>query len=316
MRLNRIAVLTLSILSLQAMQASQPSVPDLDLFLQPLRMTATGLHTFFEHLYNSNRYVEDFFPNNFTHLEQFLEHGRQTAQERNYTKAIFSLFSQKTKGCIYISAYAFDDFLAQLPRLVDYQFKQPNKTAAQKKAEIKQILWQEFLNHFDLCKENPHQFFETIADSIVKTVDPDAGQEVSAEHLRQTIVRFIENGLGKLLWDPTDRNIWKSVKQIGDHLVELHKHNIIINIDDLNDTAWSLVHRLCYFVDVAGSELPQEFYEEVNADLKNVTHPLLLLEEQEDLAATKRTVLEKMAFGGIAKRQAKQYGLITEALPV
>lgn len=213
-RIALLSILTLSLFRLQETHTAQ-SVPNLDLFLQPLQMTAAGLHCFFDQLYNSKRYVEDFYPNNFTHLEQFLEHGLQTHQERGYAKAIISLFSQKTKGCMYISAYAFDDLLAQLPRLVGHHFTHPAKSADQKKKEIKQILWQEFLNNFDVCKENPHQFFDAISETIVKTVDPDAQQTVNTEYLRQTIIRFVENGLGKVLWDPTDRNIWKSVKRLG-----------------------------------------------------------------------------------------------------
>jgi hypothetical protein len=314
-RILLLSVLTLSMVSLQETRARQ-AVPDLNLFLQPLKMTAAGLHCFFDQLYNSKRYIEDFYPNNFTHLEQFLEHGLQTRQERNYTKAIFSLFSQKTKGCMYISAYAFDELLSGLPRLVEYHFAHQAKNAEQKKKEIKQLLWQEFLNNFDLCKENPHLFFDTLSESILKTVDPDAHQDVSTEYLRQTIIRFVEGGLSKILWDPTDKHIWGSVKRIGDHLIELTKHNIITDTDDLNDLAWSLVHRLCYFIDITGSDLPREFYEEINVDLKNATHPLLLLEEQEELAESKRSVLERVVVEGIARQQAKQYGLITEALPI
>ena len=306
--------LSLSLLNFQPTDA-RPPVPDLDLFLQPLHMTTAGVQSFFENLYNSKRYTEDFYPNNFTHLEQFLEHGAQTQQEKSYTKAIFSLFSQKTKGCLYISAYAFDDLLAQLPRLVGYHFEQSAKTAEQKKQEIKQILWQEFLNNFEVCKTNPHQFFDNISDSVLNAVDPDAHEEISSEYLRQNIIRFIESSLGKILWDPTDKNIWNNVKSIGDHLVELTKHNIITNLDDLNDIAWSLVHRLCYFVEITGSELPLAFYEEVNLDLQNPTQELRLLEEQEELAESKKSMLEHVIFEGIARQHAREYGLITEALP-
>ncbi len=315
MKFSRIllSVLTLSMLSLQETHAK--AVPDLELFLRPLQMTAAGLHSFFDQLYNSKRYIEDFYPNNFTHLSQFLEHGKQTQQDRSYTKAIFSLFGQKTKGCIYISAYAFDELLSDMPRLVGYHFAKPVKSAEQKKKDIKQILWQEFLNNFEVCKQNPHQFFDTLSETIVKNIDPDANQTVSIEYLRQTIIKFIDNGLNKILWDPTDRAIWKNVKHIADHLVELHKNHVITEADDLNDLAWALVHRLCYFIDITGSELPLEFYEELNLDLQNPTHALLLLEEQEELAESKRSVLQRIATEGIAKKHARSYGLLTEAVP-
>lgn len=301
-------VLTLSAIRLQATQSSI----DLDFFLQPLNMTKPGVESFFERLFNSRRYTEDIFPHTFKNLMEFLQHGKQSNQSRDYTKVTLSLFGQKLKGCLYVSAYAFNDFLAELPHLVDYHFTTATKSTEQKKRAIKEALYQEFLNNASMLSRNASVFFERASNAILQAVDPDTDQSISIEALQHTVIRFLETCLSKLLWDPTDRTIWPQVKSIADRLVNLKEQNIIADNEDLNDLCWSLIHRLSYFVDITGVDLPTEFYEQVRQDLQNPVNPLLTLAEQETLVESKRDYLEHVILRSVAKRQALQYGILTE----
>lgn len=314
MKLLNYSVVALAVTCLSNVVALPLTHNNFDLFLQPLQMTSLGVEGFFSNLYNSKSYTE-YFPNSFSHLVQFLEHGKDTGQNRDYTKATVSLFNQKLHGCQYVSAYAFNDFLATLPHLVGHHFTSYTKTADKKKQAVTQILYQEFLQNFNEFKENPPAFFDKLSTALVNTIDPDSSTEVSHEYLQQTVVRFLETALSKILWDTNDRNVWENVKQISDNILQIHQHGIIREEDDLNDLGWALTHRICYFIEIAGSDLPAAFYEQVNRELGQEPPAILALEEQEELAQTKLAVIERAIVEGMAHHQARQHGLITEALP-
>jgi hypothetical protein len=294
---------------LQGMQQT-PSF-DLEQFLLPVPITRDSLEKFFKLEFNSPRYV-DKLTYSLEDCARFLRHGKQTNQGRKYPDATLRLFKLQIGKCEGLSAGALTDLLTELPHLVDYLFVDQSTKSENKKRAVKTVLYREFLSKFKELSANPAAFFDHLADEVLMVANPDAHQEVSTDHLRQIIVRFIETCIGKLFWDPSDKTTWANIKQIGDLLGRLREQNIITDKDDLNDLCWSLVHRVCHFVNVFGPELPMDFYEEVRKEIQNPCCTLLTLEEQEQLISTKCQVLERTVIEGVAKHHAEELGILTQ----
>lgn len=284
-------------------------IADMDLFLQPLKMTETGLQFFFRSLYNSQRYTQDFFPHDFSHLMQFLAHGKQSAQDVAYTRATLSLFSQKIKGSLYLSAYIFSDFLKTIPVYVEYHFPVTRRTAESRDA-VKKLLYDEFLNNFEAFKDNPSAFLGTLSDKVVNLAEEENMRVLEVEKMRQGLVRFIELGLSKVLWDATDIDLWNHAKEMGEMISALELRGIVTDADDISSMLWSLVYRLAYFVDIAGSQLPASFYQNIQKDFSTSGIALLNYPETEELAQTRKEFLSKTILKAYARKEAEQFGMV------
>ncbi len=289
-----------------------PSPSDYDLLFQPVEMTHEGINRFFTAVYNSPRYTQEILPESLANLSEFLTHGKQMNFGREYARATLSLFSQKVKGCEYISAYEFNTFLSSLRHLIDHYFL-ASTTRDQRRKDMKKVLYQEFLNNFDLFKENPSAFFDTLSDQLLEVAYPDEGS-ISIESLRSTVIRFLETSLSKIYWDPNDQQLWSSVRDLSNGLSSLQDMQIIVDSDDLNDLYWSLAHRLCYFVNLVGSQLPEQFYEDIYMEMRKPSCCLLLHEEQVSLIESKRAMIQRVVTEQLAKKQASSYGIITESI--
>jgi hypothetical protein len=283
---------------------------NLELFLQPLMITPYGVEFFFSQMYNNKRYSEDFLPNNFSHLLQFLEHGKQSQQGKEFVKSTLTLFSQKLKSCSYANAYAFADFLLTMPSLVDHFFMQQTKSVMEKKNLIKQAIYHQFLTHSDDLKENSAQFFDNLSSSILQAINPDLEEPITTEYLRQTIIRFLEIGLNKLIWDPQDKDLWQHIMTIAERLSLLVDHKIITNTDDLNDLYWSLIHRLGYFIENARHNLQPEFFQAMSQVLAGQSVKLFELEEVDELAETKKQYIQRLLIEEYARTEAEKQGII------
>ncbi|MBN1549280.1 hypothetical protein JW872_01320 [Candidatus Babeliales bacterium] len=287
--------------------------PNLDLFLLPLKIPS-GLELFFESVYNSRHYAEDFLPHNMSHLDQFLIHAKESGEDREYVKAAFSLFGQKLKGCSHVNAYTFAGFLELLPDRVGYWFKASPRDPEERKEEIRKILVDGLINQWRGFKDNPRTHIDTLSEKLLVTIDPDAYQEIPLEYLRQSIIRFIEIGLSKLVWDPKDRELWSNMNSIAEHVARLADAHIVGDYDDLNELAWSLTHRIRYFVDTTASMLDLDFFEEA-LYATQTNSALTSIEEQEELLETKAQALQRTLYEGLAKKQAFESGMITDVVP-
>lgn len=285
---------------------------DPDVLFQPIEMTSEGINRFFLSVYNSPRYTAEILPESLANLSEFLTHGKQMNFGREYARATMSLFSQKVKGCEYMSAYEFSTFLSSLRHLVDHYFSEA-VTRDQRKSDMKKVLFHEFLNNFDAFKADPSEFFDNLSDQLLDVAGPD-DSAVSTDALRGTIIRFLETSLSKIYWDPNDMQLWANVRAISNSLSDLKEANIVVDNDDLNDLYWSLAHRLCYFVSLVGSQLPEQFFEDVYMELRKPTCCLLLHEEQVSLIESKRAMIERVVTEQIARKQAMSYGIITESV--
>lgn len=260
-------------------------------FLEPVACTQRGLESFFKNVFNHPDYASEFLPYNFSHLTQLLQYGKEKEQPNVYTKSVLKLFLQKIKSCPHINAYEFCDLLEKFPSLVDHKSNAQNSNGIfeQLKKSIKELLHSAFLNKFSFFQEKPDEFLDELSIETAKAVQGyNFSSDTSAEQLSASVVRFIENGLGKIIWSPTDQHeIWNSFKMISLNLEILSKQGIILELDDLDDLYWSLMNRFCYFVDTMAIHLNPIFYAQIKKDLEENNLPIFHMEEQEELLETK-----------------------------
>ena len=66
------------------------------------------------------------------------------------------------------------------------------------------------------------------------------------------LVDFLEIAMAKLIWSPEEHEkIWENVKAISRQLEVLIQHNILNDANDLDDLYWTLIHRFCFFLEIA-----------------------------------------------------------------
>lgn len=287
-----------------------------DLFL-PITFTPQGIDYFLKVLYNRPEYGTEFLPNNFSHFLQFLEHGVETKQTASYAQSVIKLFSNKLKSASYINAYVFEDMLLALHTSIKHYFVAPQpRTTAQLKENINDVLYTSFLSQFDFFKKDPKTFFDSVSHEILTSLNYEllgSIQELQKEQLRQTLIRFLELCASKLIWSPEDpADIWPSIKKTCSHVARLTHDGILQDTDFVDDLYWSLTHRLCFFIDLCGTELPLNFYQTAQKDITNKNILLCKLDEQEKVITPKADLLMQSLATGEAKARAyQQHGIIT-----
>lgn len=264
------------------------------------------------------RYSREILPNNFSHLIQLLNYGTQTNQKRAYALLVLRRFTNMIKGAEYVNASAAASMLEQLDHAIKpyININYANLTQEQLfdfdmfdklKFQVNNSLYTSFCSDYESFKANPETFLDTLSGQISSL----AQEHVSVEQIKQATIRFLEVVLGKLIWAPEDQDkTWTNVNTLSNHLATLMESNIIDDIDNFDDLNWSIVHRYCYFIDVTGSTLSTDFYQEVKHDL--ATKELLLLdtEEKNTCIESKQDCLARALVVGEAKSRGNQHGLI------
>ena len=268
---------------------------------QPTQTTPASLLQSIQRELKDPNYRKDILPNNFSYLIQLLEYGSKTNQPRDYTQNVLSLFSKLLKGAEYVNSYVFSSLVEQLPRLLknNFMFYQPGSPTEQLalndidvldrlQQSVTTFMYGKFTNEFSLFKENPDQFLDDLTRKIVNATS----EEMSIEALRQTVVRFMEVGLSKLIWNAQDHEkSWESLKTLSDKIATLMEFNIVDDLNDLDELFWTLIHRYCYFLELHTTELPVSFYERVKQDISTQQLTLFDLEEQETFLQSKSECL-------------------------
>ena len=277
-------------------------------------MSPDGIKNFLQHVYNRSEYAE-ILPTNLSHIMQMLQHGKKNNQSRAYVKSVIKLFGNKLKGVSHINAYAYSFMLADFPDLLGNYFLIKRSANLYKyKETLNTILYQTFLAKYDFFKQSPQEFFDVLSQEIIETLQHDLpmlSDDISTEELRHTIVRFLEIGINKLIWHPKEHDkIWTSVKTISHQLEALMEHNIIDDANELDDLFWTLIHRFCFFLDVAHDLLPVKFFEAIKNDITTEQLLLVELEEQEALITSKRDHLLHVIRRNLARKQAVNKGLL------
>jgi len=207
------------------------------------------------------------------------------------------MFANILKGADYVNAYAFSDLIQNFPTtLKDYFTLHKSRTyiANQELFDahmydrfnqtVNTMLYLRFSNEYDEFKRNPDSFLKTISNEIVSM----AQEEFTRGQIRQDIVRFCEIALSKMIWNPDDHiKTWDITKKIANQLASLLEHNILDDVNDLDDIYWTLLHRYCYFIDLTHTDMPLQFFDEVKRDINSQQSILFALEEQDLIVAPK-----------------------------
>lgn len=281
----------------------------------PIEFTAEGLNNFFENIYNQYWYGKEFLPSNFTHMIQFLEFGKQTKQQGAFFKSVLKLFGNKLKSSSYVNSYAFIELLNVMPNLTKQYFIIPEANIFEyNKKLINNIMYKSFLSEFSVFKKDPKVFLKNLSENILQTLNKQSHlveTHVNMEHLRQSLVRFLELAIAKLIWSPEDhKNIWDLFYATAKKIEAFANNKIIADLDNLDDIYWSLIYRFCFFLELAAQELPIDFYLDFKNKLAACDLCIFQIEEQEQSIKTKHTQLVQALFEGEAKARAYKSGII------
>ena len=283
---------------------------------QEPQVPANLLSTIQKELQNP-QYRQEILPHNFSYLSQLLKYGSTTKQTAEYAQQVISLFSKLLKGSEYVNSYVFADLVKDMPQLLSHYFGAFQLESSgtlllasdldmleRLQKTVSHLVFNKFTQDFDVCKKNPRQFLDDLSNRIVNATT----QEVNMELLRQMVIRFLEVGLSKLVWSPRDEEkTWESVKTISHRLATLMEHNIIGDLNDLDELYWSLLHRYRYFIELHSTNMPLSFFNHLKAEITEKKVMLLELEEQETFMQSKASCLLNTVLAEEAKKRIYEY---------
>lgn len=282
-------------------------------FYVPIKFTRTGIRCFLKHAFNRPEYATEFLPYNFTHILQFLEYGNKTKQSADYMQSIVRLFYNKLKATHFLTSYALHELLEPLPHLLQAHCS-PVVTQTiftQLKTTLHDLFYNTFLERFSVFKKNPNQFFDDLSEHILEEVDGTTEKTLSHEQFRQSVLRFLEIALNKLIWCPSDGiDTWKSVKLFAHQIEKLHQADIL-DENELDDLYKSLIERFCYYLNVNGSGIALSTIEVIRNEIASKKLHFLELEEQETYLEPKSKRLERALLMAEAKVHAQAQGIVT-----
>lgn len=84
----------------------------------PISFTTAGLQCYLKHVYNHPKYAQDILPNDFSHIMQFLEYGKNSQQNEEYMISVLRLFHQKFFSLEYVNAVQLTKLIEALPNLL------------------------------------------------------------------------------------------------------------------------------------------------------------------------------------------------------
>ncbi len=314
MKIKIIVIATLMISSLYSHNAKAQDYQDLQDYYAPIEFNGPGMQSFFKNVFNTSGYVHELLPCSFRHFFEFIDHGIQTKQSRVYVEYVVKLFKNKAKALECINPSTLEHMLERMNIVLKPYVQTPKIDLFQQHKEtVHQLLYQNFLERFDLFKKEPKIFLDDLAQTIVQQVTPHStDNEVSIEQLQQTTTCFLEVVLNKLIWSPDDKELtWTSVKSIATQLEKLMNNNIIASTDDMDDLCWTLVHRYSYFLKLAGSYMPLDVLAHIKNDIVNQDTALFSVEEQEEFMTTKAEHLTQTIRYIEAQALAQEKGIIT-----
>ncbi|HEX4068490.1 MAG TPA: hypothetical protein VHX42_00160 [Candidatus Babeliales bacterium] len=253
----------------------------------------------------SPEYRKEILPHDFSHLSHLVAYGTRSHQPPAYIRSIVKLFSNLIKSSHHINAYAFSDLLETFPEQLAPYFSLVESRAYitdsalydatfvdRFKTTVNNMLYAKFSNEYDSFRQDPNLFLQKISNNIVTI----AQEEVAQEQLRQGIIRFCEIALSKLVWSPTaHEETWRITKKIGEQLAIFLEHNILDDINDLDDLHWTLLNRYCYFLELTAGDMPESFYQAIRNDLCSNADNIVLfaLKEQDYIVEPKLSYMQR-----------------------
>ncbi|QQR62235.1 hypothetical protein IPH25_02200 [bacterium] len=248
------------------------------------------------------------------YTSQLLEQCAINKKDRSEMKDVLKLFHNRCKRVEYINPESLSTFLNSLPKyLSSYMYTGQSDQSLitfydetmfdQFNKRMNNLLLNSFSKKFDQFKLSPELFLSNIAKQIAQ----HAQTEVEIEQLRQTTLRFLETNIGKLIWSPKNaEKTWQSLTKLSKELTTLLEKNIILEVDDLNDLLWSLTNRYCYFLELAGAMMPEDFYISSLEKLKENSMIISRVEEQNEYITSKTDYLKNALEKGLEKSKMNQ----------
>lgn len=236
-------------------------------------------------------YPTEILPNDFTHITQLIGYGHTLQNDRiAYGRSVFNAFDKLIGGAPFVNPYPFSIMLENMTHLLKPYVVTFRSTSGHSgvvmdtdmfdrlKKNVNDMLFSEFGSRFDVFKTDPELFFNNLSEQIIQA----AREEIEVERFRQSMVRFIEIGISKMVWDITDpKSIWPNIKKVSESLENLYNSNVVHETSDLDNMCWALVHRFNYFLDITFERMPESFYYDIKADINEEIPLFLRLEEQD-----------------------------------
>ena len=218
------------------------------------------------------------------------------------------------KSANYVNAYAFSELLEELPAALNPYFAFPLATryitnsalydssfADRFASTVHSALYVKFSTEYESFRQNPDLFLQNISAEIVSL----AQEEVEQTQIRQSIIRFCEIALNKLIWHPSEEEkTWDITKKIASQLGALLEHNILDDSNDLDDLYWTLLNRYCYFMEVAALDMPDTFYKALKHDISTNKIVFFELPEQDFIVEPKLSYMQR----SIMESEVRAYG--------
>ena len=297
-------------------ESSEDYVSDLS---QSLDFSQMGIDDFF-HRFNHKLYGELVLPNGAlsVHVIGFCRQGLATEQESDFYNSLFRVFCRRIKSAPYMDAEDVQYFIGKLPELLGYLYESEQKNNSSKSV-VKEMLYDELSNNFEVLQERPEQFIDNLSRKICSNfmrLDPVQKGDVSPLKLRTSILKITDAALSKMVWaHPYNKEIWTSYKGIIGNILNLKVHHILNDHEDVKDLIDSATIQFCHFVNLAGGLLPVEFYHAVHEDLKTHIPGLDDYEEELDSISTLREIIQATMIENVAKSIAKErFGIITQEI--
>jgi hypothetical protein len=266
-------------------------------------------------------YVENILPYNLSYVQLLLNQGNLTDQDCAYAQSTLRLFSNLFKKTPCINAYSFGMLVEQLPDLLKKHVSLKKTDSLLQKsylldiemydrfqAAVNEMLFSSLSSRFHEFKKEPIIFLNSLSRTIMEL----AQEEIALEQLRTSLVRFLEIGISKLMWDPSDYTAtWKHVKELSAALTRLMETKIIDDSADLDDIFWSLIQRYMFFIKINAPQIPLDFYEKIEQDLASNNLLLVSLDEQESFIETKKAYCMRILMDCKTRVVAYNHGILT-----
>ncbi len=282
---------------------------------------------FIKEEYNKPNYAEE-FSQDATHVIEFLEISDEMNLSVDHIYVCLRLFYNKLKAAEALDDTVTTQLLNNLPILLKRHFNDEDETESKLdlsfiKKSSENLILSRLTDHHTQFRATPDLFISNLAHDLCsifnqeqERLKKDVELNEYRERLRQTVIRFFETALNKVVWNPkAPEGIWNSFIGIGNGLRSLATNNIINHMDDLDDMFKSLTLRFCYNVDLFGGALPLQFFDEVDHDLNNGLVLFLEAEEQDAGIKSKKNEIRDHLIQ--AKTKALAYvknGIISQAM--
>jgi len=255
---------------------------------------------FIKNLYNKNSYAQTLSQDG-AHIVQFLDLSNELNLSTETVYVCLRLFYNKMKSCELIDDTVVGQLVEVMPESLERHFVENRKTTDLTfvKKNLETMLLNKFTYNMPQFRASPDTFLTTLSAEItnyfqqeLKNIEKERLSQEMRERLRTIIIKMFEASLSKTIWQPAaHESIWPSFTSIAQGFQDLAAHGIIDHSDDLDDLLWSLVHRFCFFLDLAGASLPSSFYATVEKDLMDKTIFFLEYKEQDEAITSKKDVL-------------------------